>query len=102
MLEFKNFSLSFKEDEGENRILEDINLKFEKGSINVITGRSGCGKSSLIKTINGIIPEVDKAKMEGDLLFDGESILKLDITERSKFISTVYKKKKKNSTPLIP
>ncbi len=30
MLEFKNFSLSFKEDEGENRILEDINLKFER------------------------------------------------------------------------
>ncbi len=53
MLEFKNFSLSFAEEGKENRIIEDINLKFEKGSINVITGRSGCGKSSLIKTING-------------------------------------------------
>ena len=84
MLEFKNFSLSFVEVGGENRILEDINLKFEKGTINVITGRSGCGKSSLIKTINGIIPEVDKAKLEGNLLLDGETILDMDITDRSK------------------
>lgn len=94
MLEFKDFSLSFVEDEVENRILEDINLKFEKGSINVITGRSGCGKSSLIKTINGIIPEVDKAKLEGDILLDGESILKTDITDRSRFISTVFQNPK--------
>lgn len=45
MLEFKNFTLEYENAEGKNlKILDDINLKFEKGSINVITGESGCGK----------------------------------------------------------
>lgn len=52
MLEFKNFTLEYENAEGKNlKILDDINLKFEKGSINVITGESGCGKTSLIKVI---------------------------------------------------
>ena len=79
MLEFKNFSLSFKESDKENKILDQINIKFEKGTINVITGKSGAGKSSLIKSINGIIPEVDKAKLTGDLLLNGKSLLDLSL-----------------------
>lgn len=94
MLEFKNFSLSFKESDKENKILDQINIKFEKGTINVITGKSGAGKSSLIKSINGIIPEVDKAKLAGDLLLNGKSLLDKDISSRSNFIATVFQNPK--------
>lgn len=94
MLEFKNFSLSFKESDKENKILDQINIKFEKGTINVITGKSGAGKSSLIKSINGIIPEIDKAKLAGDLLLNGKSLLDKDISSRSNFIATVFQNPK--------
>lgn len=95
MLEFKNFSLEY-EDLNENKfeIFKNININFKKGSINVITGESGCGKSSIIKVINGIIPEITGAKLCGEVNFNGENLLDMSITERSKFISTVFQNPK--------
>ena len=54
MLEFKNFSLAYENYEGkENTIFENINLFFEGGSVNVISGESGSGKSTFINSISG-------------------------------------------------
>lgn len=76
MLEFKNLSLAYENYEGkENTIFENINLSFEGGSVNVISGQSGSGKSTFIKIINGIIPEVNNAKISGQLLFKGKIYL---------------------------
>lgn len=95
MLEFKNFSLEYEDINGEkSKILKNINLNFIKGSVNVITGESGSGKSSIIKVINGIIPEITNAKISGELKFKGENLLDKSITERSRFISTVFQNPK--------
>ncbi|MDY3006717.1 ABC transporter ATP-binding protein [Anaerococcus sp. AGMB00486] len=95
MLEFKDFSLYFKDqDEKEIKILDRINLAFKKGTINVITGKSGSGKSTLISLINGIIPEINKANISGDILFEGNSLLDKNISDRSLFISTVFQNPK--------
>lgn len=95
MLEFKNFSLEYKNYGGENyEIFDNINLTFEKGTINVITGKSGSGKSSIIKVINGIIPEITDAKITGELKYDTDNLLEKDITTRSNIISTVFQNPK--------
>ena len=95
MLEFKNFSLAYENYEGkENKIFDNINLSFEKGSINVISGESGSGKSSFIKIINGIIPEINNAKISGQVLFDGKNLFDENITDRSQYISTVFQNPK--------
>lgn len=90
MLELQNLTVSF---DGES-ILKNINMIFKPGEITVITGHSGTGKSSLLKTINGIIPEYNNAELEGDIVFNGKSLLGLTILERSKFISTVFQNPK--------
>ncbi len=95
MLEFKNFNLSYEGYEsGEKVILKDINTSFKAGSVNLITGQSGSGKSSLIKVINGIIPEITKGRISGTIEFHGEDLIKRDITERSKAVSTVFQNPK--------
>ena len=54
MLEFKNLSKSFHE----NKVLDHINLKIEKGDVVGIIGPSGTGKSTLLRCINQLeIPE---------------------------------------------
>ncbi len=51
MIEIKNLHKSF----GENKVLQGVNLEIETGETIVIIGRSGCGKSVLIKHIVGLL-----------------------------------------------
>lgn len=55
----------------ENKILDDISIKFEEGKIYGIVGKNGSGKSVLLKTICGFI-RPDK----GEILFDNINIVK--------------------------
>ena len=75
MLELKNVSF-FKDNK---HILRNINLKIDNSKLIAITGPNGSGKSSLAKIIMGIFtPD------SGQILFNGQDITNLDITERAK------------------
>ena len=62
-----------KKSFGTKRVLADINLKIEKGKNLVVFGKSGSGKSVLIKCLVGLI-EPD----EGKVVLFGENIFELD------------------------
>jgi len=65
IIEVKNLQKAF----GLQRILRGASLKFERGKITVIIGKSGTGKSVLIKNIIGILrPD------RGEILFDGKNV----------------------------
>ncbi|MDR1415379.1 MAG: ATP-binding cassette domain-containing protein [Odoribacteraceae bacterium] len=51
------------------RVLDDIDATFEKGKVNLIIGKSGSGKTVLLKSLIGLLP-VD----EGVITFDGREI----------------------------
>ena len=84
--------LTVKYEDG--TILKDINLKVSEGEIAVITGYSGCGKSTLIKVLNGVIPTFENAEVEGSIQYKNENLLQYDISERSRYISTVFQNPK--------
>lgn len=80
MIEVRNLQKSF----GTQKILDGVNLKIDTGESVVIIGRSGGGKSVLLKHIIGLIqPDA------GEVLIDGENIEPMDEREllrvRSKF-----------------
>ncbi len=54
---------------GGSHILRNVNLSVREGACTVLLGRNGVGKSTLLKTIMGLVP----AK-SGDVKFDGEAI----------------------------
>ena len=65
LLEFKNVTKKF-----DNKvILDNINLKIEKGRIVGLLGKNGAGKSTLIKLINDLLT-IDS----GEILFNGKKI----------------------------
>ena len=69
MIEARDLKLSF----GPNVILDGVNLKIEKGESVVIIGRSGGGKSVLLKNLIGLLkPD------SGEVLIDGEEIVGMD------------------------
>jgi len=49
-----------------------------RGEIVVITGPSGCGKSTLCQAIAGFIPEIIPARVDGEILIDGNRVHETD------------------------
>jgi len=65
MIEIKDLHKSF----GDNKVLQGISLTIEAGETIVIIGRSGCGKSVLIKHIVGLLePDSGYVKVEGKIV----------------------------------
>lgn len=70
-----------KKSYDQNPVLTDFNLAVPKGEFVTMIGSSGCGKTTVLKMINGLI-EPD----EGEILLDGESIRGKDMTKLSRNI----------------
>jgi phospholipid/cholesterol/gamma-HCH transport system ATP-binding protein len=75
MIEVKNLDKKF----GEKHVIKNISTVFERGKMNLIIGESGCGKTVLSKLMVGLfVPD------SGDVLYDGESFLKMDFEGKKK------------------
>ena len=72
MIEVKNLYKSFNERE----VLKDINIVFEEGKTNLIIGRSGSGKTVLLKNLVGLMRPTS-----GQILYDGRDLTKMRSTE---------------------
>lgn len=68
MIEIKNLVKSF---EGRD-VLKGINITFEEGKTNLIIGRSGSGKTVLLKNLIGLIRPTS-----GEILYDGRDLTKM-------------------------
>lgn len=53
------------------RILDEIDLEFDRPSINMLLGPSGCGKSTLLRMVGGVRPFNVKSPSEGQVLIGG-------------------------------
>lgn len=78
MLQLEHVTYRVSDEQGEKTILKDVNLSLSERFV-AFTGPNGGGKSTLAKVIAGIITPT-----EGKILFDGEDITPLSVTERAK------------------
>jgi len=63
------------------RILHDFNLEIKTGEVHAIMGPNGIGKSTICKTIIG---DANYQVTKGKILFDGQDLLKMNITQRAR------------------
>lgn len=86
MLQIKNISKTFNNPYGSpNTIFKNLSLTINKGEFVSIIGSNGTGKSTLLNIISGFINEV-----QGDILLDGNSIMKLPEHKKTQLISRVF------------
>jgi phosphate transport system ATP-binding protein len=61
---------------GENKALHGIDLKLHERQVSALIGPSGCGKSTLLRILNRIYALYPNQRAEGEVLLDGENILR--------------------------
>jgi len=79
---------------GQNKALKGINLNLPTKQVTGMIGPSGCGKSTLLRVLNRMYDLYPGQHAEGEVLFDGENILKpdVDINQLRSRIGMVFQK----------
>jgi peptide/nickel transport system ATP-binding protein len=76
LLSARDLSVSFVTEGGVARVLDSVSLSLRRGEIMGLVGESGCGKTTLARTILGALPP--NASVQGAVLrFDGQDLLTL-------------------------
>ena len=84
-MNIKTSNLSFKYDKKAAKpVLNSINLEVKEGTVNVLLGLNGCGKTTLIKLLAGL-----EKPTEGTIFYDGQDLQTIRIKERAKKFSYV-------------
>lgn len=94
LLEVKDLKINFHTYEGTAQVINGVNLKVNKGEVISIVGESGCGKSVTVRSILGLLPSPPAEYVEGEIRFNGQSLLNLKEREwqevRGRNISMIF------------
>ena len=88
MIEIKN--AAFKYDEREDNGVRDINLNIEKGQCVVLCGKSGCGKTTITRMINGLVPHFYSGIENGTVKLDKVDIKDIPMYKISQKVGSVF------------
>ncbi len=77
MLQIENLSVKY----GEKRVLDNLSCEFPTGALSFIIGTNGCGKTTLLRSIEGLI------KSEGNITVDGKDLKTMPIKDKAKIIT---------------
>ncbi len=103
MIELNNVSFTYSSGEGiergaaggvgersSNGSLCNINLKIEEGEFVLLTGGSGCGKTTILRLINGLIPNFFEGELQGHVFVNGNDVSQVELYDTAKIVSTVF------------
>jgi len=77
LLEVKDLHVEFKTYEGELKVLNGVSLTVKQGEKVGLVGETGCGKSVTMQSIMGILPCPPGKISRGEVMFKGQSILRI-------------------------
>lgn len=82
-------NLSFRYRSRADLALRSISFEAAAGQVLLIAGASGCGKTTLIRCINGLIPNSYKGEIQGGIWVQGKPIQGLSLARISQMVGTV-------------
>ncbi|MDR0350323.1 MAG: ABC transporter ATP-binding protein [Coriobacteriales bacterium] len=88
MIEIRKLSFSYANADGP--ALDSVSLKVKRGECLVLCGESGCGKTSLTRLINGLIPHYYEGALSGQVLVGGIEADKAELFETAHVVGSVF------------
>ena len=87
MIKFENVNVTIQG----KRILSDVNLEIQDGEFILICGESGCGKTTMTKLINGLIPHfVKDVSVDGTITVCGKNVAEMPMYEIAELVGSVF------------
>ena len=80
----------FKYKNSKEIILKNLSLSVEPGELIVITGLSGCGKTTLTRILNGLIPNHYEGDLDGEVKLFDKNLPDYEKGELAKYIGNVF------------
>ncbi len=91
MIKLENVNVRIQEQD----ILTDINLNIDDGEFVLICGDSGCGKTTMTKLINGLIPHfVKDVEVSGSVTVSGKNVASTEMYEMAEIVGSVFQNPK--------
>ncbi len=81
--------LRFRYRDRPHPAIEHINLDVQAGELLLVAGASGCGKTTLIRCINGLTPRSYKGELEGEIELLGQPTRGMPLARISQMVGTV-------------
>src|ERR1044071_5327393 len=82
-------NLSFQYRTRPEPAIENISFALKPGEMLLIAGSSGCGKTTLARCINGLIPRSYRGKREGRVLLHGKDVAEMQIADVAQTVGTL-------------
>jgi oligopeptide/dipeptide ABC transporter ATP-binding protein len=105
LLEVRDLKTHFFTPEGVVKAVDGISYTLEEGETLGLVGESGCGKSMSALSIMRLVPDPPGKTVGGEVIFDGQDLLKLSDTEirhvRGKQIAMVYQEPMSSLNPVL-
>ncbi len=70
--------------------LHDVSLQIRRGTLNILVGPGGSGKSTLCDLFNGVIPHLHGGKLEGEVWVDGLKTADAQVKDLSRRVGRVF------------
>ncbi|MCT4543195.1 MAG: ABC transporter ATP-binding protein [Vallitalea sp.] len=92
MIDIENVNFSYP---GEGETLKNINLNIKRGECVVLCGKSGCGKTTVTKLINGLIPHFyEDYTLSGNVTISGKKVAEIEMYKLAKSVGSVFQNPK--------
>ena len=88
-ISLKNVSFSYT-DSLDDAVISDLNLEIHSGECVILAGESGCGKTTISKLINGLIPHYHSGTMGGDVLLGEKNTADMTLADISRYVGSVF------------
>ena len=93
MIDLKNVDFIYNNAKTDTGV-HQVNLKIPKGQVVLLCGSSGCGKTTLTRMINGLIPNFYEGELSGDITVCGLDVTKSELYELTPFVGSVFQNPK--------
>lgn len=88
MIELNNICFQYANTEESS--LENVSLQIPDGQCVLFCGESGCGKTTITRLLNGLIPHYYEGELKGDVLVKGLNVKQEELYDTARIVGSVF------------